>query len=177
MDRPRVEHSGKIESRSARCRPLNVDPLAAKSEASRFQPMSESFWHVEWEPAARNLIAHVKEEAFAIGDEFLGTRHLLLAAVACSPLEGLPNLSLDAVRAAVVALKEPRELGSRILTPWCQTPRFKLALQRAMQRASAESRSVNCIDVWHGLLDDPESECLLVLQYLGVDPESLRNRT
>jgi hypothetical protein len=29
MDRPRVERSGKVKAGSARCRPLNVDPLSA----------------------------------------------------------------------------------------------------------------------------------------------------
>ena len=37
MDRTRVERSGKIESLSARCRPLNVGPLCGFSRAKMFR--------------------------------------------------------------------------------------------------------------------------------------------
>jgi hypothetical protein len=138
--------------------------------------MADSFWGAEWESSARELMARVKDEASEIGDEWLDTRHLLLAAVTCSPPEGIAALTLEAVRAAVIAIREPRKAGFMILTPWCQTPRFKLAVQGAMQRAWAVSRSVAWQDIWDGLLDDPESECMPVLRYLGVDPNCLKNR-
>jgi hypothetical protein len=138
--------------------------------------MSDSFWHVDWESSTRDLFASVKAEAARVGDDYLGTRHLLLALVASAPIAGVPGLTLEAAREAVVALKEPREEGMMTLTPWCQTPRLKLAIESAMQRAWAEARPVTCSDLWDGLLDDPESECLPVLHLLGVDAELLRDR-
>jgi ATP-dependent Clp protease ATP-binding subunit ClpA len=138
--------------------------------------MAEDFWGVEWEPAARDLFRRIKGEAAAVGDHYIGTAHLLLAAVAATPAEQYSNAALtpDSLRATVVAVEEQREPGGMILTPWSQTPRFKLAIERAMQRALAESRALSCRDVWYGLLADPESKALRVLFHLGVPVEELR---
>jgi hypothetical protein len=138
--------------------------------------MADGFWDAEWKSSARELMARAKDEASVVGDDWLDTRHLFLAAVACAPPDGIPALSLEAVRASVVAIGEPREPALMMLTPWAQSPRFKLAVQCAMQRAWADSRSVTCDDIWHGLLDDPESDCMSVLRFLAVDPNSLRDR-
>jgi hypothetical protein len=136
--------------------------------------MRDGFWGVEWDSSARELFQRAKEEASAVGDDFVGTEHLLLAAVACSPLEVAGELNLDAARAAVMAMKKPAETGIFTLTPWSQTPRFKLAIKRAMERAFIASRLVCCIDIWYGLLADPDSECLNLFRHLGVDAGTLR---
>jgi hypothetical protein len=138
--------------------------------------MSDSFWHVDWESSTRDLFASVKREAAGVGDDYLGTRHLLLALVANAPIAGVPRLTWEATREAVVALKEAREEDMMTMTPWCQTPRLKLAIAAAMQRAWAESRSVTCSHLWDGLLSDPDSECWPVLHLLGGDAELLRDR-
>jgi hypothetical protein len=139
-------------------------------------PMSDSFWNVDWESSTRDVFARVKDEAARLGDDYLGTRHLLLALVASAPIVGVPGLSVEAAREAVAALKEPRQPGMMLLTPWCQTPGLKVVVESAMQRAWAESRSVTCSDLWDGLLDDPESECWPVLHRFGVDAQLLRDR-
>ena len=136
--------------------------------------MVDDFWSVEWEPAALDLFRRVKDEASAIGDDYLGTQHLFLAAVAVTPVEqhGIAALNRDSVRSVI--LTWPRGLGIITLTPWSQTPRFKYAIRQAMERADRESRSASCRDIWYGLLADPESECLRVLRHLGVPIEELR---
>src|SRR5262249_9113166 len=103
------------------------------------------FWSVEWEPAAQELFRRLKEEAAALGDDFIGTPHLLLAALAVTPAEqhGIATLNSGSVRAAVLAVTGPRNPDLMTLTPWSQTPRFKLAVERAMRRAFDESRPVS----------------------------------
>lgn len=137
--------------------------------------MADNFWSMAWEPSARDLVGRVKEQAAAIGDDYLGTPHLLLAAVAVTPIthHGFAVLNPDSVRTAILAVTGPRGPDFVTITPWSQTPRFKLAVESAMRRAFSESRAVSCRDLWYGLLGDPESEAVRVLRHLGVQIEEL----
>jgi hypothetical protein len=139
------------------------------------QLMAEEFWKVAWEPGVVELFRRARHEAAAIEDDYLGTPHLLLAAVAITPVEehGIAKLHLEAVRAAVLAVTGPRGPDTFTLTPWPQTPRFKLAIERAMRRAFSEGRTVSRNDIRYGLLADAESECLKVLRHLEVPAEKL----
>lgn len=138
--------------------------------------MADEFWNVEWEPGARELYGRMKEEAAAIGDEYLGTVHLLLAATGVTSVEehGFAILTPDAVRAKVLAVTRRRPPDSITITPGGQTPRLKSALIFAMKRARAESRPVRRRDIWYGLLADDYSEAVQVLYCLGVQIEELR---
>ena len=139
--------------------------------------MDDAFWCVTWEPAAQEILRRIKEEATALGDHFLGTPHLLLAAVALTPADhhGIAVLNHATVRSAVLAAAKPRDPEGMMISRWGQTPRLKLAIERAMQRAFQRLRPVRGSDIWHGLLADPESEVATVLRQLGVRVEDLRS--
>jgi hypothetical protein len=138
--------------------------------------MADAFRSVEWDPAAKALFRRTKPEAEALGDDFVGTAHLLLAAVATTPVEqhGIPALTHDAVRDAVLAVTGPRDPDVITISPGAQSPRFKRAIEHAMRRAFGQSRPVCCRDVWYGLLADPESEAVRVLRHLGIPVEEAR---
>ena len=129
---------------------------------------------VPWEVAAITLCQRAKSESHEIGDQYVGTQHLLLAESATSPIQGIPGFDLDSARTAVKAIRGPVDEGTIVLTPWSQTPRFKRAVEYAQGCAACECRSVTCVDVWFALLADSKSECLEVIRYLGLDVEKLR---
>jgi hypothetical protein len=137
--------------------------------------MADDFWSVKWEEAAQQLFCRAKEVAEIIGDDYIGTQHLLLAAAAITPVEQHAILMLkpDSVRAEVIAVRERRRPDIVTLTRWSQTPRFKLAIEHAMQRAFGEAGPVCCRDIWYGLLADSESESTRVLHRLGIRVEEL----
>lgn len=138
--------------------------------------MADDFWSVEWEPAAKALFARIKQEAEGLGDDYVGTTHLLLAAVAATPVEqhGIRALTHDAVRDAVLAMTLQRDPEVVTISPGAQTPRFKRAIELAMRRAFGKFRPVCCRDVWYGLLADPESESVRALGHLGIPVEEAR---
>src|SRR5205085_4151770 len=98
---------------------------------------------------------------------YLGTRYLLLAAVRRSP--GVAGLDYATARAAAPAVEAgpPTPFGR-----W-PTARLRGAVARAAERALAGGRPVAARDVWHALLTDPDSECHLILDALGLDPDDL----
>lgn len=137
----------------------------------------ESFNSVQWDADATELYHRIKVEAAAIGDDYLGTHHLLLAFVATSPVErdAIGSLQTEDVRAAIVAVREPRNTEFVVITPWSQTTRLKLAIEHAMQLAFDENRPVRPADLWSGLLCNLDTEATTVLSDLGVQVEDLAN--
>jgi hypothetical protein len=57
--------------------------------------MADDFWSVNWEAAAQQLFHRAKEEAEIIGDDYILTQHLLLVAVAITPVEQHGNASSE----------------------------------------------------------------------------------
>ena len=137
--------------------------------------IADRFWSVEWEPVALDVIRRIQEEAAIIADDYLGTPHLLIAAVVAMPTtrHKIAALSPESVRRAVHSLTGPSDPNLKTITPWSQTPRLKLAIEHAMRQASRESRAVRYRDIWCGLLADPESEAVAVLRHLGIHAEQI----
>lgn len=128
---------------------------------------------IEWDESARTILTLARQESFAIGDEYIGTQHLLLAAAAVAPSESR-ILRRDHVLAAIIECVGLRDPGTVLISPGGQTPRTKLAITRAVERAMKTQRPVSCRDVWFGLLQDEESECLKVIRHLGLDVRAMR---
>jgi hypothetical protein len=130
---------------------------------------------VKWDEGAERLYRLARQESFALGDEYMGTQHLLLAAIALTPAEehGVKVLTRDAVLSAIHEVIKPRAPDAVVISPGCQTPRAKAVIMRATDRAAAASRALGVADIWHGLLTDSESECRRVLAHLGIDAERL----
>src|SRR5438093_74077 len=127
-------------------------------------PMSHK--DTDWDDSVRNLLAVARRESFAVGDQYIGTQHLLLAAVAVTPLEqhGMRVLNRDEVLAAIIECIGVRDPDEVLLSAGGQTPRTKLVITHAWERARNEDRQVNCRDIWSGLLAaDSESAAQQVL--------------
>lgn len=133
---------------------------------------------VEWDESTQRLCRVAREESFALGDEYIGTQHLLLAAVGVTPFasHGIELLRPDSVRAAIVAVVGVHDPETVLISPGGQAPRAKLVLQRAVERASRELRAVRYNDIWFGLLADPESPCVAVLQHMRLEPALLARK-
>jgi ATP-dependent Clp protease ATP-binding subunit ClpA len=130
---------------------------------------------VPWTEDARRVLSRVEEEAEAAGDSYLGTHHLLLAAVATPPgATGVPGLNPAAVRAAVAAVvKAPRPAAEVAGTTRWPTPRLRRAITQAAMRALVNGRPLERRDLWHALLTDAGSDVCPILKRLGLDPEQL----
>jgi hypothetical protein len=131
---------------------------------------------VEWLPDASELFIRAKNEAMAIGDTYLGTEHPFLATIAYASNSqvNFAGLSHESAPDAVLAATGPHGPEFVCLTPWSQTPRLKLAITYAISRARAESRAVNCGDIWCGLLADPDSNVAKTVRHLSVGTDELR---
>jgi len=134
---------------------------------------------VDWDESTRHLLALARQESVALGDGYIGTQHLLLAAVAVTPIErhGIGVLNREEVLAAIVHCVGVRNDDVFLLSPGGQTPRTKLVITHAWERANNESRQINCRDIWFGLLADSESDVQKVIQYLGLRSEAMRRLT
>jgi ATP-dependent Clp protease ATP-binding subunit ClpA len=132
----------------------------------------------EWEEAACKLLELARQASFAIGDEYIGTQHLLLAAVALTPVEqhGFSRLNQDDVLATIIECLGVRKPHEVLLSPSGQTPRAKLVITHAWERAKRESRQVSCRDIWAGLLADQESEAQKVIHHLGLTSEAVLHK-
>lgn|SRR5262245_9680200 len=139
----------------------------------------ESVSDVAWDDTAQRLCRLARQYAFLFGEEFIGTEHLLLAAVEVTPADwhGFPDLTRDTVLHAIESVlgKGGRtEIHER--RPRRLTSRANEALRRAVEHAAAARRPVGYRDVWAGLLSDQEGLVDELLIRLGVVRGRLRER-
>lgn len=134
-----------------------------------------------WEPfteRARKAIVLAQEEASRLGNNYIGTEHLLLGiisegeSVAAKVLENL-GVSLQKVRSEVEAIVGK---GSK---PTNQEMVFTPRAKRVIELAFEEARSLahNYIGTEHlllGLVKEGEGVAARVLSNLGVDPSKIR---
>lgn len=134
-----------------------------------------------WEPfteRARRSIVLAQEEAQRLGNNYIGTEHLLLGiisegeSVAAKVLENL-SVSLEKVRGEVEAIVGK---GSQPSTQeMVFTPRAKRVIELAFEEARALSH--NYIGTEHmllGLVREGEGVAARVLANLGIDPQKIR---
>ncbi len=135
-----------------------------------------------WEPfteRARRSVVLAQEEAQRLGNNYIGTEHLLLGiisegeSVAAKVLENL-SISLDKVRNEVEAIVGKG--GTSTQQEMVFTPRAKRVIELAFEEARALSH--NYIGTEHlllGLVREGEGVAARVLANLGVDPTKIRN--
>ncbi|MCA9178789.1 MAG: hypothetical protein KDB14_30210 [Planctomycetales bacterium] len=132
---------------------------------------------VEFTPDARRVFRVALDDCLAVGDNYRGTQHILLALVTVAPRGSDRFESLN--RAGVLeAIRETIGfMGPNVVimgTPGCQTPRTRLIVEVASRNALQQGRPVTPDDLWSALLADPESRCRKVLEYLKVDVSELQ---
>jgi ATP-dependent Clp protease ATP-binding subunit ClpC len=135
-----------------------------------------------WEPfteRARRSIVLAQEEAQRLGNNYIGTEHLLLGiisegeSVAAKVLENL-GISLQKVRGeveAIVGKGNPAAQQEMVFTP-----RAKRVIELAFEEARALAH--NYIGTEHlllGLVREGEGVAARVLSNLGVDPSKIRS--
>lgn len=144
---------------------VSFNPSSTPARAATLSPAPDVLAEAEdvaWSADARQLLDRAATEAATLGDPYVGTRHLLLAAVANG------GLDYAAVRAAVVSPVRPPAVEGQIIARW-PTPRLRRAVAQAAMRSIAHGRPVSRQDIWHALLTDPDSDARPVLDALGVD--------
>jgi ATP-dependent Clp protease ATP-binding subunit ClpC len=134
-----------------------------------------------WEPfteRARRSIVLAQEEAQRLGNNYIGTEHLLLGiisegeSVAAKVLENL-GVSLQKVRSEVEAIVGKG--GPTAQQEMVFTPRAKRVIELAFEEARALAH--NYIGTEHlllGLVREGEGVAARVLSNLGVDPAKIR---
>ncbi len=133
----------------------------------------------DWEESARNLLAMARQESVALGDRYIGTQHLLLAALAVTPYKqhGILRLNREEVLEGIAHCKDVQEPDALELTPGGQTPGTKLVITEAWERARNADRKVHCRDIWYGLLAaDPDALFPTVIRYLGLSLDTVRKK-
>lgn len=134
-----------------------------------------------WEPfteRARRSIVLAQEEAQRLGNNYIGTEHLLLGiisegeSVAAKVLENL-GVSLEKVRAEVEAIvgKGSQTSSQEMVF----TPRAKRVIELAFEEA--RNLTHNYIGTEHlllGLVREGEGVAARILSNLGVDPQKIR---
>jgi hypothetical protein len=158
--------------------------LANGTERAAFRgPAAEDVAHDGPPPAEEMIqVLHVAEqEARALGQDYLGTKHLLLAlrltpttAVSAFQALGLSaeQLLREACWAAVLVVRRMPETSALPATP---------AVRRALAAAGAEAQALNQPAVRAGhlllaMLREPENEAVQLLLNLGIPPEEARRR-
>ena len=136
-----------------------------------------------WEPfteRARRSIVLAQEEAQRLGNNYIGTEHLLLGiisegeSVAAKVLENL-DVSLKKVRQEVEAIAGKG--GKSTLEEMVFTPRAKRVIELAFEEARQLAH--NYIGTEHlllGLVREGEGVAARVLSNLGVDTEKIRDQ-
>ncbi len=136
-----------------------------------------------WEPfteRARRSIVLAQEEAQRLGNNYIGTEHLLLGiisegeSVAAKVLENL-DVSLKKVRQEVEAIAGKG--GKTTLEEMVFTPRAKRVIELAFEEARQLAH--NYIGTEHlllGLVREGEGVAARVLSNLGVDTEKIRDQ-
>ena len=102
-----------------------------------------------------------------MGFEYVGTEHLLLALVKETPPghHRIAELTYENVFKTIQAFDLPKD----VMTPGCQTPGYKIALEAAAAFAFAHSRAINRKDLWRGLLALSGTCGTNVLSRLGIE--------
>ena len=129
---------------------------------------------------ARHVIELAKQEAQRIGNEFVGTEHLLWGlakenhGVAAATLEHF-NINLKPLRKDVEALLDSRP-HVEVVEKLPQSPEVKAAIEHAIEEARLMHH--NFVGTEHlllGLLRDPETIAAQVLTNLGLKLDPARD--
>lgn len=136
-------------------------------------------WPGRWTPTARNVLNRAAAEARALGHDYIGTEHALLALVSAE----------HGIAAAVLAdlgVTRERMLGTSCMqarrgtqTPQdCLSamPRYKQALEHS--RRIADGLGVRNADAEHllaGIVAVPDSLAVEILRRLQVSPDAVRD--
>lgn len=124
----------------------------------------------QWDDSAKLVLVIARQEAEQMGAEYVGTEHLLLALVKETPsgYHRITELTYENVIKTIQAFELPKD----VMTPGCQTPGYKIAIETAAACAFAQSRAINRKDLWRGLLATSGTCGTNVLSFLGIESEA-----
>src|SRR5207244_711000 len=111
------------------------------------------------------LLRRARDRQFWVATAFTAGGHAAPVAVPAAPAR--------AITATGRAAAPPVEAGPRAPAGQWPTPSLRRVVAGAAERAQAAGRPVAARDVWHALLTDPDAECHLILDALGLDPDDL----
>lgn len=126
---------------------------------------------------AQRLCGLARQYAFLCAEEFIDTKHLLLAAVEVTPVEwhGCERLTERRVLDAMPGIDAVNsELSDS--RPCRLSPAANDVLGIAAGMASRSGRAISCQDIWIALLEDRRGTCSSLMKRLGIDPLELQKR-
>ena len=131
---------------------------------------------LECDARAQKLCWEARQYAFLCAEEWIETRHLLLAAVEVTPMEwhGFPQLTQARLLDAMERTLRSSELSD--VRPTRRAPAAQEVLATAAEMASQAGRPVSCRDIWVALLEDARSTARFWLESVGIDANELQQR-
>jgi hypothetical protein len=131
-----------------------------------------------FDEAARQVVADAQGEARALGHNYIGAEHLLLALTKSSSDAALvlrhAGVTTDRVAGQIRAIVGTGSTEPAGRIPF--TPRSKRALQLAARRPGRSDRAIHSADLLLGLLELDDGMAVEILDVLGVDRADLRRR-
>lgn len=130
----------------------------------------------------RHVIDRAQEEARNLNQEFVGTEHLMLAALHCDDCEAArlirqSNLAGAEIRSALIAQlpkgkDAPVISGDLPLSPKAQ----RVINSTIVQAQSLSERTISTRVLLLALLDEPQTILAEALRQCGADTDALRSR-
>jgi ATP-dependent Clp protease ATP-binding subunit ClpA len=126
---------------------------------------------------AQKLCWLARQYAFLCAEEFVETKHILLAATEVTPMEwhGYEQLTIGQLLDAMAGI-----LGVRSDLCECRpcrlAPNVVEVLTVAAERASRSGRAISCQDIWIALLEEEMGMCSFLIKRLDIDPKELQQR-
>ncbi|MGD0897842.1 MAG: Clp protease N-terminal domain-containing protein [Thermoguttaceae bacterium] len=129
------------------------------------------------DPMAQEVCCLARQYAFLFAEEFVETKHMLLAATEVTPMEwhGYEQLTrkrlLD-VMEGILGLSSELSDGR----PCRLAPDTNEVLATAAQTAARAGRAISCRDLWTALLEREMGTPSFLIKRLGIDPKELKQR-
>ena len=130
---------------------------------------------------ARKSLALARDHALAMGQDYIGTEHLLVGLLkegTCTASKVLKTLGfdLDTVRRAIESKSKPSASNTMLVGELPMTPRLRKVLEASIKEArSFNSSFVGSEHLLLGIVNVQEGVAYQVLSDMGADKEKVRN--
>jgi ClpA/ClpB-like protein len=142
-------------------------------------PAESGAWSGRWSPTARRVLDQAVVEARALGHDYVGTEHALLAVVSLEHGVAAEVLAELGVTRERMLRTSCMQAGGDTRTPpgrLTMMPRYKQALEHGLRIADAlEAREADSEHLLAGIVAVPDSMAVEILRRLRVRPDAVRS--
>jgi hypothetical protein len=129
-------------------------------------------WPERWTPGVRRALEQAGQDARALGNDYIGTEHVLLALVSADggiAAAALGDVGVDRDRVLATSCMRPGFSGSSPQQCLALMPRLKQALEHSRRIADRlDARLADTEHVLAGIVAVPDSMAVEILRRLGV---------